>query len=96
MFPRLTSSRSLVRQTLAATAGEIGHILAVEIEALLAEEKRLKAGHHEKVEFVWHSGGTASAKEKRVRRIVQKIVVVVASDFLSDLTSGLMVGFSWG
>jgi lipase chaperone LimK len=84
MFPHLTSSRSLVRQTLAATAGEIGHILAVEIEALLAEEKRLKAGHYEKVEFVGNSGRTASAKERRVRRIAQKIVVVVASDFLFD------------
>jgi hypothetical protein len=40
-----------VRQTLAATAGKIGYTLAVEIEALLAEEKRLKAGHYEKMKF---------------------------------------------
>jgi len=76
MFPRPTSSRTLVRRTLAATIAELGHILAVDIEALLAEEARLKSGHYEKVEFVGNSGGKVSAKEKRVRKIAQKVMVV--------------------
>lgn len=78
MFPRPTSSRTLVRRTLAATISELGHLLAVEVEALLAEEVRLKQGHHEHVEFVWNTGGRVSAKEKRVRKIAQKVLVVAA------------------
>jgi len=76
MFPRPTSSRTLVRRTLAATVGELSHILAVEVEALLAEEARLRAGHYEKVEFVGNSEGKMSAKERRVRKIAQKVMVV--------------------
>lgn len=81
MFPRPTSSRTLVRRTLAATISELGHLLAVEVEALLAEEVRLKQGHHEHVEFVWNTGGRVSAKEKRVRKIAQKVLVVAVSGF---------------
>lgn len=78
LFPRPTSSRTLVRETLAATTGEIGHILAVEIEALLAEEARARAGYHEKVTFVGeHSDEKASPKERRVRKIAQKVLNVV-------------------
>lgn len=77
MFPRPTSSRTLVRQTLAATAGELGHVLAIEVEALLAEEARARAGHHEKVPFVGdHSDQKASLKEQRVRKIAHKVLVV--------------------
>ena len=82
MFPRPTSSRTLVRQTLAATIAELGHILAVDVEALLAEEVRLRSGHYEKVEFVGNSGRKVSAKEKRVRKIAQKIMVVAVSGCL--------------
>jgi hypothetical protein len=72
----------LVRQTLAATIGELGDLLAVEVEALLAEEARLRSGHYEKVEFVGNSGGKVSAKEKRVRKIAQKVMVVAVSHCL--------------
>jgi hypothetical protein len=87
MFPRPTSSRTLVRQTLAATISELAHILAVEIEALLAEEVRLKEGHYENVEFVGNTkGGKVSAKEKRVRKIAQKVLAVAVSEsFLRDV-----------
>ncbi|KAG6910622.1 hypothetical protein DXG01_009131 [Tephrocybe rancida] len=79
MFPRPTSSRTLVRKTLAATAGELGAVLAVEVEALLAEETRAREGHHEKVVFVGEtSDQKASPKEQRVRRIGQKALVVAA------------------
>ncbi|RDB27383.1 Uncharacterized protein C57A7.05 [Hypsizygus marmoreus] len=88
MFPRPTSSRSLVRQTLAATTGELGHILAIEIEALLAEEARARAGHHEKVPFVGdQSDQKASPKEQRVRKIAHKVLVVVTR--LQALTPSL-------
>ncbi|KAG5654141.1 hypothetical protein H0H81_006852 [Sphagnurus paluster] len=75
LFPRPTSGRTLVRQTLAATANELGHVLAVEVEALLAEEARARAGYHEKVTFVGEKSGLkASLKEIRVRRIGQKVL----------------------
>lgn len=79
LFPSPTSSRTLVRRTLAATISELGHTLAVEIEALLAEEARLRAGHYEKVEFVGRTGGKVSPKEKRVRKIAQRFMVVIVS-----------------
>ncbi|KAG6817295.1 hypothetical protein H0H87_010637 [Tephrocybe sp. NHM501043] len=79
MFPQPTSSRTLVRKTLAATAGELGVVLAVEVEALLAEEARARDGHHEKVAFVGEkSDQKASPKELRVRQIGQKALVVAA------------------
>jgi replicative superfamily II helicase len=81
MFPRPTSSRTLVRQTLSATISELAHILSVEIEALLAEEVRLKEGHYEKVEFVGNAGGKVSAKEKRVRKIAQKVLFLAVSGY---------------
>ncbi|KAG5725819.1 hypothetical protein E4T56_gene2441 [Termitomyces sp. T112] len=77
LFPRPTSSRTLVRRTLAATADELGLILAVEVEALLAEEARAREGHYEKVPFVGaNSGQKVSPKEQRVRRIGQKALDV--------------------
>ncbi|KAG6854200.1 hypothetical protein C0991_009513 [Blastosporella zonata] len=79
MFPQPTSSRTLVRKTLAAAAGELGVVLAVEVEALLAEEARAREGYHEKVTFVGEkSDQKASPKELRVRRIGQKALVVAA------------------
>ncbi|KAF8060806.1 hypothetical protein FPV67DRAFT_1673642 [Lyophyllum atratum] len=78
LFPRPTSSRTLVRHTLAATTGELKHILAVEVEALLAEEARARAGHHEKTPFVGkQSDQKASLKEQRVRRIAYKALIVI-------------------
>ncbi|KAF5376953.1 hypothetical protein D9615_007250 [Tricholomella constricta] len=89
MFPRPTSSRTLVRQTLAATTGELGHILAVEVEALLAEEARARAGHYEKVSFVGEkSDQKASPKEQRVRRIAHRVLVVATR--LQDLDQSLL------
>lgn len=84
MFPRPTSSRTLVRTTLAATAGEIGHILAVEVEALLAEEARARAGIHEKVSFVgeYDTDKKVSPKQQRVRKIMHRIFVVAVSRLL--------------
>lgn len=77
LFPRPTSSRTLVRETLAACTMELGHILATEVEALLAEEALAKTGRHEKVVFVGeHSDEKASPKEKRVRKVAQKVLNV--------------------
>jgi hypothetical protein len=91
LFPRPTSSRTLVRETLAATTTELGHILAVEIEALLAEEALAKTGKHEKVVFVGeHSDETPSPKEKRVRNIAQKVLnVAVCGQYSCRLDHGL-------
>ncbi|KAG6849761.1 hypothetical protein H0H93_005443 [Arthromyces matolae] len=91
LFPRPTSSRTLVRRTLAATAGELGVVLAVEVEALLAEEARAREGHHEKVVFVGeHSNQKASPKELRVRRIGQKALAVASR--LQGLIPSLQTG----
>ncbi|KAG6885510.1 hypothetical protein C0993_000760 [Termitomyces sp. T159_Od127] len=80
LFPRPTSSRTLVRRTLAATAGELGIVLADEVEALLAEETRARQGHYEKVTFVGaHSDQKVSLKERRVRRIGQKALDIAVS-----------------
>ncbi|KAG6828854.1 hypothetical protein H0H92_006561 [Tricholoma furcatifolium] len=77
MFPQPTSSRTLVRKTLAAVSGEVGFVLASEIEALLAEEARARQGYHEKVDFVGeNSDQKASPKELRVRSIGQKALVI--------------------
>lgn len=80
LFPHPTSSRTLVRRTLAATAGELGLVLAVEVEALLAEEARAREGYYEKVTFVGaHSDQKVSLKERRVRRIVQRALDITVS-----------------
>ncbi|KAG6901993.1 hypothetical protein C0995_005793 [Termitomyces sp. Mi166 len=91
LFPRPTSSRTLVRRTLAATAGELGVVLAVEVEALLAEEARAREGHYEKVTFVGaHSGQKVSPKEQRVRRIGQRALDVATR--LQELAPSLKTG----
>lgn len=77
MFPRPTSSRILVRKTLAATIEELGHIFAAEVETFLAEEARARSGHFEKVEFLGDAAGEdVSLKEKRVRKLSQKVLTV--------------------
>lgn len=77
MFPRPTSSRTLVRGTLAATIEELGHIFAGEVEAFLAEEARARKGHLEKVVFVGeHVKENVPPKEKRVRKIAKKVLTV--------------------
>ena len=79
MFPRPTSARTLVRHTLAATAGELGHILAVEVDALLAEEARTRTviGEEEKVAAVAKTQDERpSLKELRIKKIAQKVLPV--------------------
>ena len=53
LFPRFTSSRVLVRRTLAATLREQGSIFGKEIEAFLAEEARARSGHFETETIDW-------------------------------------------
>lgn len=81
MFPTPNSSRTLVRKTLGASASELASIFAGEVEAFLAEEARARAGHLEKVEFVGERGDPdkVSAKEKRVRMLAKRILVVAVS-----------------
>jgi len=80
MFPNPVSSRVLVRKSLAATTKEIGNIFAGEVEAFLAEEARARRGVYEKVQFVGHdsvdSNTKISPKEKRVRNIAKRVIIV--------------------
>src|SRR5882757_6613026 len=90
MFPTPLSSRVLVRKSLAAVTREIGNIFAGEVEAFLAEEARARRGLLEKVEFVGQnkidSDTKVSPKEKRVRKIATRVIIVAvcfrcSSDF---------------
>lgn len=84
LFPRPTTSRTLVRRTLAGTIEELAHIFASEVEAVLAEEARARKGHFEKVAFVGeYSEKKASAKEKRVRILSQRILAVAVCSYPS-------------
>lgn len=78
MFPRPTSSRTLVRRTLSASIEELGHIFAGEVEAFLAEEARARRGHYEKVVFVGEDADEdkVSPKERRVRKIAKRALAV--------------------
>ncbi|KAJ7447940.1 hypothetical protein B0H11DRAFT_351668 [Mycena galericulata] len=80
MFPRPTSSRTLVRRTLAATLQELGGIFGSEIEAFLAEEARARSGNYGKENIDWidnvlSQGGT-SPKERRIRKMTQRVLAV--------------------
>jgi hypothetical protein len=80
MFPRPTSARVLVRRTLAATLRELGSIFGQEVEGFLAEEARARSGHYEKGNIDWvdhNSGdGALSPKERRVRKVGRRVLVV--------------------
>ncbi|KAJ7247491.1 hypothetical protein C8J57DRAFT_1359112 [Mycena rebaudengoi] len=79
LFPRPTSARTLVRRTLAATLQELGCIFGQEAEAFLSEEARARAGHLEKEEIDYldeATGDVVSPKERRVRRVSQRVLVV--------------------
>ena len=91
MFPRPTSTRTLVRHTLAATAAELGHILAVEVDALLAEEARARKVllEEEKVVAVAkNENEQLSRKELRIKKIAQKVFRVAMR--LRELESSLV------
>ncbi|KAF9475517.1 hypothetical protein BDN70DRAFT_883627 [Pholiota conissans] len=72
-FPNPISSRVLVRKTLAAIAGEVGHIFAGEIEAFLSEEARARAIDDD---TTGSAVGEGLVKEKRVRKIGTRVVAV--------------------
>ncbi|KAJ6459650.1 hypothetical protein C8R45DRAFT_553978 [Mycena sanguinolenta] len=85
LFPRPTSSRTLVRRTLAAILREQGSIFGKEVEAFLAEEARARSGHVEKEAIDWvdqiaagddDSELKVSSKEKRIHKVAQRVLVV--------------------
>ncbi|KAK7008046.1 hypothetical protein R3P38DRAFT_3211693 [Favolaschia claudopus] len=85
LFPRPTSSRVLVRRTLAATLREQGSIFGSEVEAFLAEEARARSGHFETEAIDWVDQGIqgededvlkVSPKERRIRRVAHRVLVV--------------------
>ncbi|KAJ7328509.1 hypothetical protein DFH08DRAFT_884074 [Mycena albidolilacea] len=98
LFPRPTSSRTLVRRTLAATLREQGSIFGKEVEAFLAEEVRARSGHLEKEETIdWVDQGTAdedepkvSPKERRIRKVAHRVLVVF--ERLQGLAPSLKMG----
>ncbi|KAJ6613973.1 hypothetical protein B0H10DRAFT_2436246 [Mycena sp. CBHHK59/15] len=94
LFPRPTSSRTLVRRTLAATIRELGNIFGQEVEAFLAEEARARSGPYgkETIDFVAPADIEAkvSAKERRVRNVAQRVLVV--SGRLQALAPSLKTG----
>ncbi|KAJ7159965.1 hypothetical protein C8R43DRAFT_993969 [Mycena crocata] len=97
MFPRPTSSRVLVRRTLAATLQELGSIFGQEVEAFLAEEARARSGHFEQetIDFMDTAAGDVSAekvspKERRVRKVAQRVMTVF--ERLQGLAPSLQTG----
>ncbi|KAJ7250170.1 hypothetical protein B0H12DRAFT_1121038 [Mycena haematopus] len=83
LFPRPTSSRVLVRRTLAATLREQGSIFGKEVEAFLAEEARARTGHFEKETIDWvdqvvgdEDEPKVSPKERRIRQVAHRVLVV--------------------
>lgn len=83
LFPRPSSSRTLVRRTLAATLEEMGNIFGKEVEAFLAEEARARAGPAEKEEIdcLDEDKGKVSPKERRARRVAARIFAVLVRMF---------------
>lgn len=81
VIPSMTSSRVFVRKSLAAVLDELAHILAAEVEAFLAEERRARDGYYEKVEIKMDGGEGAelSPKERRMRKFTPKMLAVAVS-----------------
>jgi len=86
-----------VRKSLAATIEETGHIFAGEVEALLAEEALASSGRAERTRLTtdaYDDDDTASPKEKRVRKIGQRLLAVSVCDHsLSEQGAGLTRNF---
>ncbi|KIY48354.1 hypothetical protein FISHEDRAFT_43559 [Fistulina hepatica ATCC 64428] len=80
IIPRPSSSRLLVRRTLAGGIGRLGFVFAAEIETLLVEEARHRAGYLEKVTFRNTMnlddvvGKNMSPKEIRVRNLSKRLI----------------------
>ncbi|KAJ7679684.1 hypothetical protein B0H17DRAFT_1077726 [Mycena rosella] len=76
------------------TAGELGSIFGQEVEAFLAEEARARGGHYEKEKIdlvgVGNSEETLSPKERRVRKVGRRVLVVF--ERLQGLAPSLMTG----
>ncbi|KAF7318664.1 hypothetical protein HMN09_00378100 [Mycena chlorophos] len=93
LFPRPTSSRTLVRKTLAASLQELGCLFGQEVEAFLAEEAKARAGNvqaGEEVEIDYLDptpSAKVSPKERRVRRVSGRVLVVI--ERLQALTPSL-------
>ncbi|KAF8152843.1 hypothetical protein K438DRAFT_1863917 [Mycena galopus ATCC 62051] len=97
LFPRPTSSRILVRRTLAAVLREQGSIFGKEVEAFLAEEARARSGHFEKESIDWLDQGVqdenepkVSPKERRIRKVAHRVLVVF--ERLQALVPALKMG----
>ncbi|KAJ7259813.1 hypothetical protein C8J57DRAFT_1339211 [Mycena rebaudengoi] len=94
LFPRPTSSRTLVRRTLAATIQELGNLFGEEVEAFLAEEARARGGHYEKERVDMCPGeeseSPVSPKERRVKKVGQHILSVLGR--LQELAPSLKTG----
>lgn len=71
LFPNPVSSRVLVRKTLAAVAGEVGHIFAGEVEAFLAEATLVTNDNGDKPTAM-----SVKQKQKRTRKIAGRVIAV--------------------
>ncbi|KJA27441.1 hypothetical protein HYPSUDRAFT_131287 [Hypholoma sublateritium FD-334 SS-4] len=71
LFPNPVSSRILVRKTLAAIAGEVGHIFAGEVEAFLVEATFIANANGDKPTAV-----SLKQKKKRTRKIAARVITV--------------------
>lgn len=89
LFPTPLSSRVLVRKTLAAVIGESGNIFGGEIEAFLAEEERARNGIYDQKP----DGGQdkLSLKERRVRKISQRVITVSVSALWNGMDVVLLI-----
>ncbi|KIY71039.1 hypothetical protein CYLTODRAFT_435413 [Cylindrobasidium torrendii FP15055 ss-10] len=77
VIPRMTSSRVYIRKTLAAVIMELSSILASEVDAFLAEERRAREGYHEKVDISFDDKEEdISPKEQRIRKFLPRMIAV--------------------
>ncbi|KAK0446561.1 uncharacterized protein EV420DRAFT_1276545, partial [Desarmillaria tabescens] len=75
IVPRLTSSRVFVRRSLAAITDELGHLLASEIEAFLAEERKSRL--NDDLEKRRTNGSDdVSTKEERIRMFTPRMLAI--------------------
>lgn len=74
LFPNPISSRVLVRKTLAAVAGEVGHIFAGEVEAFLAEATLVVNASGDEDTTM-----SVKQKQKRTKKIAGRVIAVAVS-----------------
>ncbi|KAG5220609.1 membrane protein [Salix suchowensis] len=87
LFPRPTSARTLVRRTVAASLEHLGRVFASEVDAILAEEAKGRKGIVEKPNMDEHlDGGEVSLKEKRIRKLAEKLLAVALADVFSTIS----------